>query len=477
MIDVRPSLRRPGRMATQALGLDQGGNCIRLGQDRAFIWTPFPILDPRAVLLTEDRLEKISGARIATLRDLAPDRAIDATMTLAEVIAGLLKTPPVGAKWKPVVPTREGNLEIWLGPPAEKLFWSEKVARRGPFSQDVQDTFTRTAGNLAGSTTSDGQTTWAEDAGTAWATNGTEATISGSVSWNVGRLVLAMDTADHYSQADLSTFTRNQNFIGIGVMVRANATPTSGYGFEVSAAAANKRRVYDFVTDADIASDTTAPAVGLLYLELNGSTYTAKVAGSTVFTGTDTTYDGTVKGVGISVYSDGAGNVGSYASYRGADLAGGPTTFPGTGDLDAQAAAIAGSALHHRVGSGAPAAQAAALAGTGTVRRAASGTPAAQAALLSGTGVAHRAASGSPAAGNVTIEGAASVHRTATGAPAAGVAVISGTAIVIRAATGALQAQDALIDGSGTLPGAPVSEPETGLHPLSNLLRLHILRN
>lgn len=321
MIDVRPSLYRPGRMVTQALGLDQGGNCIRLGQDRALIWTPFPILDPRAVVLADDRLEKVSGARITTLRELAPDRTIDATLTLAEVIAGLLKTPPVGAKWNRLVPTREGDLEIWLGPPAEKLFWSEKAAVRGPNSKDVQDTFTRTAGNLAGSTTSDAQTTWAEDAGTAWATNGTEATISGNVSWNVGRLVLAMDTADHYSQADLSTFTRNQNFLGIGVSVRVNATPTSGYGFEVSlGGAGSARRVYDFVSDANIAADTTSTTSGLLYLELNGSTYTAKVAGSTVFTGTDTAYDGTVKGVGISVYSDGTGNVGSYASFRGADL-------------------------------------------------------------------------------------------------------------------------------------------------------------
>ena len=308
-------------MVTQALGLDQGGNCLRLGQDRALVWTPFPLLDPRAVVLANDRREKISGTRITTFRDLAPDRTIDTTLTLAEVIAGLLKAPPVGAKWKAVVPTREGNLEIWLGPPTEKLFWSEKASPRGPNSKDVQDTFTRTAGNLAGSTTSDGQTTWAEDAGTAWTTNGTEATISGNVGWNVGRLVLAMDTADHYSQADLSTFTHNQNFLGLGVSVRVDATPTSGYGFEVSlSGATSARRVYNFVSDATLASDATSTTSGLLYLELNGSTYTGKVAGSTIFTGTDTTYDGTVKGVGITVYSDGAGNVGSYASYRGADL-------------------------------------------------------------------------------------------------------------------------------------------------------------
>jgi len=156
----------------------------------------------------------------------------------------------------------------------------------------------------------------------------------------------------------------------------------------------------------------------------------------------------------------------------------GGTTFQATGDLDAQAATVSGTALHHRVGSGALAAQSAAVAGAGVVRRTATGTLAAQAAALSGDGVARRTATGTLAAVNATIEGAASVIRAATGALSAEAAVLAGTAIVIRVATGALDAEDATISGEGENSAAPEdSEPDAGGHPLSNLLRLNLVRS
>jgi hypothetical protein len=223
------------------------------------------------------------------------------------------------------VATREGVLEVRLGPGVDNVVWSRLPIRGGA---DVQDDFNRTS-NLNASTTSDAQTTWVEDSGTGWTVDGDEADLSGNVNFCVGRLSLAMDTADHYAQADLTRYSRAGGYLANGIMVRADATPTSGYGFEVSTdIGGNKRRVYNFVTDADIASDTTAPSTAVMYLELNGSTYTAKVGGSTVFTGTDTAHNGTVKGVGVQGFSDNASNSTGFTSFRGADLGGGGPTTP-----------------------------------------------------------------------------------------------------------------------------------------------------
>jgi len=182
-----------------------------------------------------------------------------------------------------------------------------------------------------------------------------------------------------------------------------------------------------------------------------------------------------------------AGGVMSYPTFDGFSpwnlgavafkpVAAGGADFAATGDLDAQAATVAGSALHGRVSTGTLAAQSAAIAGSGIVGRTSSGALAVQAATLSGTAHVGRASSGALAAGNVTIEGAASVSRAAVGALAAGVFLISGLARINRVATGALAAADATISGTGEASGAPISEPEAGPHPLSNLLRLHLLR-
>jgi len=153
--------------------------------------------------------------------------------------------------------------------------------------------------------------------------------------------------------------------------------------------------------------------------------------------------------------------------------AGGSANFNATGDLDAQAATIAGSALHGRVSTGALSAQAAAIAGTAHRGLKSAGSLAVQAAAVAGTAHVGRASAGALQAGTVTIEGEASVSRAAIGTLAAGVFLISGLARVNRVATGALEAADATISGDGEASGNPVSEPAAGLHPLSNLLRLH----
>jgi len=329
IIDVGRSPYLSGnRQRRMPLGLDQGGHSVHLGPDRALLWTPADLADARATKLADSPDEPAALATRTALTDLRLDGRTLATR-VGDAMADLLVTPPRGL-WNALVATKEGALEVRLGPGVDNVIFLRRVAPRGPASKDITDDFTRTAANLAGSTTSDTQTTWAEDQGTGWTTDGDEADLSGAVNFCVGRLALAMDTADHYAQADLSRIARVSGSLFVGVTVRVNATPTSGYAIEVGTNdTSSSRRVYNFVTDATIASDTTAPATGLLYLELNGSTYTAKVGGVTIFTGTDTAHNGTVKGVGLAGYSDIAGNSAGFTSFRGADLVGAPPLFAG----------------------------------------------------------------------------------------------------------------------------------------------------
>lgn len=160
---------------------------------------------------------------------------------------------------------------------------------------------------------------------------------------------------------------------------------------------------------------------------------------------------------------------------------GGAENFEATGDLDAQAATIAGSATLKRTSTGALQAGSATIAGTASVKRTATGALQAGSATIAGTaslkrvatgdleaqaatidgdatvsGATNYEATGSLQAQAATISGAAVVGRAATGDLQAGSAQISGTVIVHRVAVGALVSQSAEITGSAENSGAPV---------------------
>jgi hypothetical protein len=328
IIDVGPSRLPWVAQRRMPLGLDQGGNCIHLGPNNALVWTPAPIADVRAVTLADDPADTLATATRTRLTTLAGDgREFPVgSRQFSQAIRDLLVNAPADRRWEALIPTKAGSLEAYLGPGGvgANVLFRETVARRGPASKDIQDDFNR-SGNLDGSTTSDAQTTWVGDQGTGYLVDGDEADFSDGANFCVARLALDMDTADHYVQADITRYSRAGGGLTVGIMLRADAAPTSGYAWETGQdAAGSERRVYNFATDATIASDTTAPATGLLYLELNGSTYTAKLAGATIFTGTDTTHPGTTaKGCGFQGFSNFIGNTAGHTSFRAADLVGG----------------------------------------------------------------------------------------------------------------------------------------------------------
>src|SRR3990167_655136 len=93
MIDVRPSLRRPGRMVTQALGLEQvGASCVRLGStERALIWTPSPIIDPRAMLIGARKEDALNAKARDDIAAFVQDRVVSPGDAVDKVTVGMLR--------------------------------------------------------------------------------------------------------------------------------------------------------------------------------------------------------------------------------------------------------------------------------------------------------------------------------------------------------------------------------------------------
>lgn len=331
IIDVGPSERRPGLQQRMPLGLDEGGHSVHLGADRALLWTPADVADARVTKLADspDEIPALATrAAIATLR--GDGRALGGRV--GDVLADLLLAPP-GGQWNPLVATREGVLEVRLGPGPDNAIWSRRVAPRGRASQDIQDTFNRADSALSGSTSSDSQFTWSLPQGTSAqcniVSNQLKFTRSGANNFFVCLASLAMDTADHYAQVDfISSVGTGNTAVEVGVRI-TNGTGASDSGYAFAITPLTSRRIYNFVTDATIASDLGLSSAGLMYLELNGSTYTAKLAGATIFTGTDTAFDGSGSQrkvvIDASVTASDLDNIVA-DSFRAADLAGGLTT-------------------------------------------------------------------------------------------------------------------------------------------------------
>lgn len=287
--------------------------------DKAILWTRDPV--PGITKLAEDAEEIISAATILGLSNLRGDGKIPEIKSIADSIADLLTDPP--PRWKGLRPSKKNSrFEVWLGP--NGLLWSRPVESRKN-SQTFNDTFNRANANLGGSTSSDGLFTWLEVDGTAWTIVSNTARCDGNVNFNTARANADLDTDDHYSQALISTFTRDTGtFLTPGVLVRWTGA-TSGYGFEVGIYGGNNsvRRTYQYNDDANIASDTTTTTSGTIRIEADGSSVTGKVNGVTALgPSTDTTHTGQLR-TGISNYSTGTGNVMAFDDFQAGDLVAG----------------------------------------------------------------------------------------------------------------------------------------------------------
>ena len=180
---------------------------------------------------------------------------------------------------------------------ANRLWWRDTGRRRGPHSQDIQDTFNRANSQINGSTSSDAQFTWslAQGAANRWNIVSNEAVSSrtGSDIFTVGLPSVAMDTVDHYGQWDLvglnfATGSYLSCEIALRIRYGTGAAGDEGYAFACTRGSASSsvgsRLVYDWSDGTPLDSDSTLVTSGLIYFEANGSTGVAKIAGVTIFT-------------------------------------------------------------------------------------------------------------------------------------------------------------------------------------------------
>jgi hypothetical protein len=260
---------------------EPGANWILLDRDRVLLWLPSPVTETaRLQKFADDADEQIAVAGRSIMGTFA-GRTL-ANKTIRQTIVDLLRTPEEsrwGALSKPSKVRQQ--YEIWLGPggAGRNLFWSQP-AIIGPNSKTFVDNFNRTAGDLDGSTSSDGNFTWDEIDGTTWTTNGTQADFSPGFieTFATAQAAADLDTDDHYSQTVLSGWTRVDSTLVATVIVRFSGG--GGYSFDVEQNASGfKRVVKRYDNDAPVVQDTTSTTSGTLRLEADGNSLTAKVDG------------------------------------------------------------------------------------------------------------------------------------------------------------------------------------------------------
>lgn len=337
--EIPVPVQRHPRITTTWLGFDveAGWNGVRLSRTRALVWHPTVTLtDPRAIVLADDGLDVLSAARRTRIAALHPDRTFKAGTRLRDAIADLLRRPVPGG-FPALLPHRAGRYEILCGPGAvgANRLWEEATEPDGPHSQDIQDNFNRSNGNVAGSTSSDSQFTWSLAQGTGStiqiASNQLKSLRAGSDAYNVLVPSLNMDTVNHYGQIDLVSKTESgsdwavSSEIAVRIRNGDGAGGDEGYAFNVFRNTAGfDRNVYDWVgSPLPGATDTTNTTSGTMYLEFNGSSYVAKINGATIFSGTDAAYS-TYKKVAIAHYVAASDNPNVIVdNYRAADLSAG----------------------------------------------------------------------------------------------------------------------------------------------------------
>lgn len=300
-----------------------GANWILLDSDEALLWLPSAIVDARLARLGDDADETLAAATRTRLNQLTADRTYRGSDTLGDTIVGLLRNAPTG-RWGVLRPSKvRQRYEVWLGPggPGRNLLYSE-FAVAGPSSKVFNDTFDRANGNLTGTTSSDGKFAWldVDVGGNSWDILTNQASATTSDGFRTCRANADLDTDDHYSQGAI-TCTYGNN-AAIGFLVRFVSTASAGYGGEIGNIGGNFRRTYRYDTDANVASDTNAPATtGTLRIECDGSSITAKLNGTT-FLGptTNTAFAGQLR-TGISAYSNETGNTLIIDNFEAGDLA------------------------------------------------------------------------------------------------------------------------------------------------------------
>lgn len=328
---------RPRGCALRGLGGQAGWSAIDLrgaggGTNVCFLHLPLSDPDPQLRLIGLDPFDTIGPALRTAIRIQVGLNALSQSV-LIRLMEEILVSPDAHP-WR-LLPTFDGFHEIYLG---GRLLsrW-----RQGSVGAAISDTFNRADGNLDGSTSSDGQFTWTEWAGTLFTvtTNRAQVVLSG-VSDNHGRAEFDMASDAYSVQATLALFPV---LVGAGsaqlgvVGQKDTSTTQTFYRWEAGRSATDGYRElgrYNAGAETSLGVDMTVMAAGdIIKLIINGSTIKGQQNGADVFSVTDASPLSGNRRTGLSCNLDNTGGA-TYAfdDFSAADLAA-AVSVPGHGAL------------------------------------------------------------------------------------------------------------------------------------------------
>lgn len=263
-----------------------GANWVCLN-DHALLWLPMSVGDPLLTEIVANKTDKPAAAKITALEIFLGDRTISINWTLIDILKDVLLNPKA-QKWAALQPSfARQRQEIWLGPPEDKVFWSQAQAVTKK-SKQYSDNFNRSAANLDGSAFSDGSgVQWSEVIGAVWTGANNRAEANDLPTWT-DEIAIAntdLDTDSMLAQANLVVWTRAaDSYLNTAIYAKTNISASSGYIFFLAVDQSNvaSRNLYAMYSDVMLASDAVLTTSGIICVVVDGSSISAKVDGTTV---------------------------------------------------------------------------------------------------------------------------------------------------------------------------------------------------
>jgi hypothetical protein len=189
-------------------------------------------------------------------------------------------------------------------------------------AKTYQDTFTRTAAALAGSTSSDGLFTWSVPDGTDPNTNGTAIALATFGAQFTGMTSADTDTDDIYVEVDYTVMGGSS---AVWIDLGSDGVYPAGTGYEAAIFGGNAQ-IFAVAGGSFTqlgASVSHTPSTGTYRFERSGSTLTLKKDGTTVLTRTDSSEPTGAGKRRAATGGDPAGGGFTIAEFRYGDIGGG----------------------------------------------------------------------------------------------------------------------------------------------------------
>lgn len=260
---------------------------------RAVLWSRTPIVDPRLMLLAEDKHETASLTARRALEAVAKDREFLAGMSFADMVADLFMRPGEFRQGRSLVSDkRDQRFKLCLGP--DLNFWSKFDPAKRSSTVSFSDDFSGNGSMDGRNFQPAGTPSWTRSDGTLWATSGGQSVLTNITAASYHRVYTSTDTdgADVFTQVDVATFAiSGSSYLAYELLALTNASGTQSVGVscdqQVGGSPFANRVLFEW-DDPDFTSldsDTSTDNTGTFRIEVSGTTVTAFRNGSQILTG------------------------------------------------------------------------------------------------------------------------------------------------------------------------------------------------